>query len=414
MPSPMPTSTPFWTRVSRHSKQPVARRDDVRIVGSGRIGSAEVGRRMPDVPLIRKRPTVRLCVPGYRSAVDDAVAATPPPPPSPPELAGRRDALLDWFAGRARDFPWRADRTPYRVWVSEVMLQQTRAVTVVPYYRRWMDRFPSLEALAAAEEQEVLAAWEGLGYYRRARALHRAARELAASDRLPAGEDGWRALPGVGPYTAAAVAALAYGRRTVAVDGNVRRVGARLLASPAPRDAALRVALLPLVPETAPARGVEALIELGATVCTPHAPDCAACPLRPACAGAASGEPRRWPAPARRSATPTRRRWALAALDGGRVWLERRPPDGLLGGLWGLPQRDAPPPGRALPEVRHAYSHFRLELVPVVSEGAVPRPDDGCEARWVGSEELADLPLSVVDRAVLRRLAEAGLLASTA
>lgn len=352
--------------------------------------------------------------PGILTAVDDDPAATPPPRSSPSELSGRRDALLDWFAGRARDFPWRADRTPYRVWVSEVMLQQTRAVTVAAYYRRWMDRFPSLEALAAADEQEVLAAWEGLGYYRRARALHRAARELAARDRLPAGEEGWRTLPGVGPYTAAAVTALAYGRRTVAVDGNVRRVGARLLARPAPRDAELRVALLPLVPETAPGRGVEALIELGATVCTPHAPDCAACPLRPACAGAASGDPRRWPVAPRRSTTPTRRRWALASLDGDRVWLERRPADGLLGGLWGLPQRDAPPPGRTLPEVRHAYSHFRLELVPVVSEASMPPADDDREARWVGPDELADLPLSVVDRAVLGRLAEAGLLASTA
>lgn len=346
--------------------------------------------------------------------MDPAAAASPPPRPGPTELSRRRDALLAWFARRARDLPWRTDRSPYRVWVAEVMLQQTRAATVAPHYRRWMDRFPTLETLAAADEQAVLAAWEGLGYYRRARALHRAARELAARGRLPDDEEGWRALPGVGPYTAAAVAALAYGRRTVAVDGNVRRVGARLLASPAPRDAELRLALLPLVPETGPARGVEALIELGATVCTPRAPDCAACPLRPACAGAASGEPRRWPAAPRRAATPTRRRWALAALDGDRVWLERRPPDGLLGGLWGLPQRDAPPPGRTLPEVRHAYSHFRLELVPVVSEGSAPPREDGREARWVRPDELAGLPLSVVDRAVLRRIAEAGLLASTA
>jgi A/G-specific adenine glycosylase len=293
------------------------------------------------------------------------------------------------------------------------MLQQTRAATVAPFFRRWMDRFPSLEALAAADEQEVLAAWEGLGYYRRARALHRAAREVVARGRLPVDEEGWRTLPGVGPYTAAAVAALAYGHRTVAVDGNVRRVGARLLARPAPRDAELRAALLPLVPETAPALGVEALIELGATVCTPRAPDCAACPLQPACVGAASGEPRRWPAAPRRAPTPSRRRWASAWLDGERVWLERRPPDGLLGGLWGLPQRDAPPPGRTLPGVRHAYSHFRLELVPVVREGPAPSADGGHEGRWVGPNELSELPLSVVDRAVLRRLAEAGLLAST-
>ncbi|MDZ7707932.1 MAG: NUDIX domain-containing protein [Trueperaceae bacterium] len=321
---------------------------------------------------------------------------------------------MSWFEQRARPFPWRTERTPYRVWVAEAMLQQTRAETVVPYFLRWMDTFPTVSDLARAEVEQVLAAWEGLGYYRRAHALHRAARRIVTCDggRFPSDEAGWRSLPGVGPYTAAAVAAFALGHRTVAVDGNVRRVGARLRADAAPVDAELRQTLAPLLPASDPARGTEALIELGATVCSPRAPDCGACPLRPGCAGAAMGEPTAFPARLRRASVPTRRRWALVALDEDRIWLERRPEGGLLGGLWGVPQRETAPHGRPLPEVRHAYSHFALRLVPVLVDGAPPPPEDGRDAGWSGPEQRARLPLSKVDRMVLSRLREAGLLAS--
>jgi A/G-specific adenine glycosylase len=342
-------------------------------------------------------------------------------------LADRAEPLLAWFARRGRVLPWRRSRSPYRIWIAEVMLQQTRAATVAPYFERWLARFPDVATLAAADEEEVLRAWEGLGYYRRAHALHRAAREVMAQaqGRLPDDEEGWRALPGVGPYTAAAVAAQAHGRRTVAVDGNVRRVGARLTGSERPRDADLRAALLPLVPADRPGRAVEALIELGATVCTPRAPACDACPLRPACIAAREGAPERYPARPARKAPPTRVRYGPVWLAGDRVWLERRPVGGLLGGLWGLPQRDARPRGRALPPVRHAYTHFRLELVPVVVEGrdeaaggeprladAAPAGADPEAGRWVAPHELDDLPLSVVDRTALARLGDAGLLAS--
>lgn len=332
-------------------------------------------------------------------------------PLSDPELSR---ALVTWFEERARAFPWRTERTPYRVWVAETMLQQTRAETVVPFFLRWMDAFPSVTDLAAADLEQVLAAWEGLGYYRRARALHRAARRIVTCEggRFPTDEAGWRTLPGVGPYTAAAVAAFALGHRAVAVDGNVRRVGARLRAEAAPVDAELGGALLPLLPAHDPARGTEALIELGATVCRPRAPDCGACPLRPGCAGAATGEPAAFPARTRRASVPTRRRWALVALSDDRIWLERRADDGLLGGLWGLPQREEAPHGRPLPEIRHAYSHFALRLVPVVVDGAPEPPGDGREAGWAGAERRAVLPLSKVDRAVLATLRDAGLLAS--
>ena len=343
----------------------------------------------------------------------------PTPGRRPVALASPADAhelglaLVAWFEQGARPFPWRSDRTPYRVWVAETMLQQTRAETVVPYYERWMRAFPTVTDLAAAESQQVLAVWEGLGYYRRAHALHRAARRVAGDGgRFPSDEAGWRSLPGVGPYTAAAVAAFALGHRTVAVDGNVRRVGARLRAEPAPVDAELRSALEPLLPATEPARATEALIELGATVCRPRAPACQACPLRRGCAAAATGDPTAFPARTSRAPVPIRRRFALVALDRDRIWLERRPEEGLLGGLWGVPQQDAPPHGRPLGEIRHRYTHFALRLVPVVSWDAPPPPQDGREAGWTEPDDLTRLPLSKLDRKVLRHLRQAGLLAS--
>ena len=332
------------------------------------------------------------------------------------------DALLAWFAQRARAFPWRREpRTPYRVWVAEAMLQQTRATTVVPYYERWMVRFPDVESLAAAELDDVLAVWEGLGYYRRARALHAAARTVARDlgGRWPEDEQGWRALPGVGPYTAAAIAALAFGRPTVAVDGNVRRVGARLLADPTPRDADLARHLAPLLSPDDPGRTSEALIELGATVCTPRAPACDACPLRPACRGAASGTPEAFPRRRPRAPVPTLERWALVALDPERgVLLERRPEDGLLGGLWGFAQRDVRPPGRELDGLDQVYSHVRLRLRPVlVAPGFATDlgEDDGAGATsdaWIAPDRLEALALSRVDRRLLQRLRSEGLLPS--
>ncbi|MDR9391011.1 MAG: A/G-specific adenine glycosylase [Trueperaceae bacterium] len=319
-------------------------------------------------------------------------------PPTP--LASYAEPLAAWFEARARALPWRVDRTPYRTWVAEIMLQQTRAATVVPYFERWMARFPDVATLAAADEEDVLAAWEGLGYYRRARALHRAARTIAAAGgALPRDDAGWRALPGVGPYTAAAIRAFADGARRVAVDGNVRRVGARLLANPAPRDADLAEALAPLLPDARPERGTEALIELGATVCTPRAPACDACPLAPACRAYAAGDVEAYPAPRTRTAVPTRRRWASVHVGDDALWVVRRPPDGLLGGLWGLPQHEDAPSGRALPPIRHVYSHFVLDLVPVLRDA----PPEG-DGRWADAAARAALPFSGVDRTLVARL----------
>ena len=345
--------------------------------------------------------------------------------PTPPaaSLAGRRDALLAWFDERARDLPWRRDRSPYRVWISEAMLQQTRAATVAPYFERWMERFPDVASLASAEIDEVLRMWEGLGYYRRAHALHAAARTVVheRDGRWPDDEADWRSLPGIGPYTAAAITALAQGRPTVAVDANVRRVGARLHAEASPDDRRLRTSLAVLLPDDRPGRATEALIELGATVCTPRTPACDGCPLEPACAGRKAGAPERFPAARERRRAPLRRRWAVVRIENGRVRLERRAP-GLLGGLWGFPQRDTAPDGRALDALTQTYSHFELQLTPVLvrpgsqSPAAASEPPEAPESRLetdlFDAAAAAAVPLSRVDRRLLERLVADGLLAS--
>lgn len=328
-------------------------------------------------------------------------------------LATRSRSLVTWFARHARTFPWRENRTPYRVWIAETMLQQTRAATVVPYFEAWMTRFPDLDALARAPRSDVLATWQGLGYYRRARALHEAAVHLVRDHggAFPTTETGWRALPGIGSYTAAAILAFAQGERTVAIDGNVRRVAARLLAHPAPKDAEIREALLPLLPRRQPERGTEALIELGATVCTPRQPRCPACPLAPACQAHQQDAVLAYPAPRPRRTPPTRNRYALVHLRDHEILLERRPDEGLLGGLWGFPQTETLPTGRALPALRHAYTHFTLHLTPIVTPETPSTLNDA--TRWTSVHQLETLPLSNVDRRVLDLLDDEGLLAST-
>lgn len=353
------------------------------------------------------------------------------------------DALLAWFDRHKRPLPWRseADRSdPYKVLVAEVMLQQTRVDVVVSYYLRWVRLFPSFAALAMAAEQDVLKAWEGLGYYRRARALRAAASMVEAEfgGCLPHEPAELRRLPGVGRYTAAAVRSLAFGEALIAVDGNVRRVAARVTASETEvSDAEAERLLAHLAVGPRGSEVAEALIELGALVCTPKRPSCAACPLRPSCAAGATENPAF--VPTRRAArqVPLRKRVALVALEHqptARVYLERRPENGLLGGLWGFPQVDASdarwqssargatgrgpaggpagtldPEGPVIKAVRHAYSHFRLELVPLrvpvsVIEDAAPH------AVPVAIDEVDRLPLSAVDRMVLERLRAAGAL----
>ncbi len=271
-----------------------------------------------------------------------------------PEARPIAGALVAWYQHSQRDLPWRRTRDPYAIWVSEIMCQQTRVATAIPYWQRWMARFPTVAALAAAPIDDVLASWAGLGYYARARNLHTGAAEVVArwGGQLPTTAAELRAIRGIGAYTAGAIASIAYAERVPLVDGNVARVLARLWAltddvksSVGQRRlwdlAGQLVTALP--PGAAPGDLNQGLMELGALVCTPEAPRCDACPLRAACVGLAGGDPTRFPVlPARpgKDALPELRRVALWLTRGDQVLLARRRPDGLFGGLWELPAGD--------------------------------------------------------------------------
>jgi A/G-specific adenine glycosylase len=359
---------------------------------------------------------------------------------SPRARARLRHDLVRWFERARRDLPWRRTRDPYAVWVSEAMLQQTRVETVIPYFERFLARFPDVAALAAARESEVLALWSGLGYYSRARALRAAARVLvrARGGDWPRTREEWLALPGVGPYTAGAVLSIAFGRSEALVDGNVQRVLARLFAledtrgsrALADRCWELARALLPPV-EGALDPGVwnQALMELGATVCTARAPACATCPLARACRARAAGRAEQLPRAAERAAPIEVRLEILVPVAGGRVLVLRRPAEGRMAGLDELPTRELvaggarprlwPPehaPGLApapsaelLGTLRHAITRHRIRAGVFAGElrGAAP---DG--ARWVRAEEVGGLPLTGLARKALASRGVRALVAS--
>jgi A/G-specific adenine glycosylase len=330
--------------------------------------------------------------------------------------------LLAWYRRRARDLPWRRTRDPYAIWVSEVMLQQTRVETVRGYYERFLARFPTLTALARAREQSVLKAWAGLGYYARARHLHGAAREATARyGGIPETHAALRALPGVGAYTAAAVAAIAFGERRLPLDGNIRRVLARLFDLERASDADYLRAGEPLLAGLPRARIgslVQALMELGARVCLPRRPRCAECPVRHACRALAAGTIEERPARRARAATPHHDVAVAALRDArGRLLLVQRAAGGLLGGLWELPggkirRREARERAirrelreetgithlrdlRYLGHVEHAYSHFSVTLhLFSATTGQAQRFLRGpAAARWVRPGRVRDYPV---------------------
>ncbi len=252
--------------------------------------------------------------------------------------------LLDWYQTHGRDLPWRRDPTPYHTWLSEIMLQQTRVETVIPYYERFLVRFPTVEQLAAAPLDEVLGLWAGLGYYRRARNLHAAAAQVAALGAFPASEAGLRALAGVGDYTAAAIASIAFGCDAVAVDGNLRRVVARLAAielsvQAGPGAARVRRWLEDKLPSGRAGDFNQALMDIGATVCSPRAPRCSACPLASDCQAHGQGLAELLPVTAPRAAPRPVQAVALLVVRDGALLLSQRPAQGLLAGLWGPPDR---------------------------------------------------------------------------
>jgi len=342
-------------------------------------------------------------------------------PMPPADIATLRAALLAWYDAHARTLPWRAppgatERTdPYRVWLSEVMLQQTTVPHATPYFERFTARWPTVKDLAAASDSDLMAAWAGLGYYARARNLLACARAVANDHNcvFPDTEAALLALPGVGAYTAAAVAAIAFDRPANVVDGNVERVVARLFAVETPVPAArpeLKRLAATLVADDRPGDWAQALMDLGSTICRPKSPLCLMCPIAEYCAGRATGEPERYPVKRPKAARPHRQGIAWVLRDGaGRVALVRRPDKGLLGGMVGLPTSDwtevvpnASPPVSAdwtdAGAVDHVFTHFSLTLSVRVATGQG-------DFLWMPeAEALAALP-TVFRKALERALA---------
>ncbi|WP_439626483.1 A/G-specific adenine glycosylase [Gemmata sp.] len=358
-----------------------------------------------------------------------------PVPPLPP-VAPR---LLDWFDAHRRDLPWRADRDPYRIWVSEVMLQQTTVAAVVPYFHRFVAAFPTVAALAAADEQRVLKLWEGLGYYRRARHLHAAAKRLVAGHggALPDDPAAWLALPGVGRYIQGAVLSQAFDRRLPIVEANSLRVLARLFGYRGdPREGAGKAWVWAAAEAVLPAERAgdfnQALMELGALVCTPAKPACDRCPLAAACVANRDALQEQIPPPKKQPVVTEVSEVGVVVRRGGKVLLCRRPADaGRWQNMWEVPHAErlageplaesavrvaraltglAVTPGAEVATIRHSVTRFRITLA--VVGATAPRgafaPGAYAEAKWVTPDELADYPVSAPQRKLMTHLASGG------
>lgn len=362
--------------------------------------------------------------------------------------------LLKWYDANARRLPWRVGPAarragerpdPYRVWLSEIMLQQTTVATVRPRFQEFISRWPSVEAMATASLDDVLSEWAGLGYYARARNLHKCAIEVARAGGFPETEEGLRTLPGIGPYTAAAIAAIAFDAPAIVMDGNIERVAARLFAIETPLPKAkteLKDAIGAVWPKKRSGDFAQALMDLGAGVCSPRSPKCLMCPLSAHCQGREKGIAESLPRKAKKSEKPTRRGIAYALINSkGEILFERRPEKGLLGGMLGLPgtewisgepplsasRTSAPQAGeptrwRRAGTVTHTFTHFHLELDVMVAFLGESSPDlvrrsvragmgsgrDGDENdwRWIAPEK-ARLP-TVMKKAVEKAASDEG------
>jgi A/G-specific adenine glycosylase len=340
-------------------------------------------------------------------------------------LAGK---LIRWQVRHGRhDLPWQRTRDPYCIWLSEVMLQQTQVATVIPYYERFLERFPDMKSLAGAQLDDVLALWSGLGYYSRARNLHAAARILVESwgGRFPRTRKALASLPGVGRSTAAAIAVFAFGKREAILEGNVKRVLARHFAVRGyPGEKRVEKRLWALAETELPATHIErytqALMDLGASLCTRDRPACASCPLKKSCKAHARGKTAAYPQPRPQKTLPVRKTSMLVLLREGEVLLEKRPPVGVWGGLWCLPEM--PPSAdprdycdrrfgakldgaKRLPLLRHGFTHFKLDITPRLCQLDSASP---CAAEpgqvWLPLEEAAHAAVPAPVRKLLNSL----------
>jgi A/G-specific adenine glycosylase len=359
-----------------------------------------------------------------------------------PHAADFYQPLLRWFNRHKRDLPWRSEpRDPYHVWLAEVMLQQTQVATVIPYYHRWLQRFPTLQSLADAPLDDVLKLWEGLGYYSRARNLHHAAQVVMHdfAGQIPSTVEGLLKLPGVGRYTAGAIASLAFHQDAPILDGNVIRVLTRVFAIATDVKEPATVAKLWQLSESLLPRGRagqfnEALMDLGATICAPHAPMCTDCPLHINCIAYAKGNPEGYPVKRAKQPIPTRVVLTAVIMDAqGRMLLAQRPAKGLLGGLWEFPGGEAPSLTEGLAasptqleqmihatcglqvnltqrdfiaRVKHTFTHFHMIRHVAMIQLAHIRPhihhsDQYTGLRWVTREEIAALALTRSDQKIL-------------
>lgn len=338
--------------------------------------------------------------------------------------------LLDWYKINARVLPWRDVKDAYRVWISEIMLQQTRVDTVMPYYERWMVKFGSIEQLAKAELQEVLHCWEGLGYYSRARKISECAKVVSEkyAGVFPADPQLLRELPGIGPYTADAIASFAFDQDTLPVDGNLSRVLSRFggideLLGSKPFLAAVRQVGLQLLPSGRSSDFNQALMDLGSGICLPNAPKCNQCPLEDRCAS--KQNPTARPVKTQAVATPTRTKTACVALLNQNALLVQRPEKGLLGGMWEFPAVECPPDdldgfvkrmaeayglevgaGRSIGTIKHTYTHFKLvETIQVCSVFGAFETE---RMKWLPIRDLDAYPMGKVDRSIARLLSKLG------
>jgi A/G-specific adenine glycosylase len=332
--------------------------------------------------------------------------------------------LLAWYRRNARTLPWRNHPDPYAVWVSEIMLQQTRVETVIPYFHRWMKRFPTTKSLAKASEHDVLNLWEGLGYYSRARNLHKAAKIIVDQydSQLPRDLIALRRLPGIGRYTVGAIASMAFGMDEPTLDGNIRRVFARIFDISAPVDSSAGEKVLwNLVAEHLPKGKAgdynQALMDLGATICLPKNPRCSICPVMKVCQARMKGIQDQRPVLKPKQKTPNYIQAAAVILKHGRVLLAKRPSQGLLGGMWEFPNsRVENDPAKelskslrsgyqlkvqrkdALGAVKHSYTHFKV-TVHVFQCELISMPKNQ-SLKWIKLGELEELPMGKIDRQI--------------